>query len=145
MDFFCDDLILRDFSYKTEASFDFKGSIRVKRASRANELSAVFLSQAKRSKARKLSNEHILSKAKQTSKSKQARKQGRVEHQKLNQVAASAATWLSFWCSIERIKQTIKAIQPTNKPSNQSTNQLTNPPANQPTKPQNIASKWSKS
>ena len=46
------------------------------------------LSKAKHSKARKLSNEHKVSKAKQTSKSKQAHKQGRVEHQKLNQVAA---------------------------------------------------------
>ena len=46
------------------------------------------LSKAEQSKARKLSNEHIVSKAKQTSKSKLARKQSRVEHQKLNQVAA---------------------------------------------------------
>ena len=59
------------------------------------------LSKAEQSKARKLSNEHIVSKAKQTSKSKQARKQGRVEHQKLNQVAAdkpskrSQVTWAS--------------------------------------------------
>ena len=44
------------------------------------------LSKVEQSKARKLSNEHIVSKAKQTSKSKQARKQGRIEHQKLNPV-----------------------------------------------------------
>ena len=43
---------------------------------------------AEQSTGRKLSNEHIGNKAKQTSKSKQARKQGRIEHQKLNQVAA---------------------------------------------------------
>ena len=46
------------------------------------------LSKAEQSKSRKLSNEHIVNKAKQTSKSKQVRKQSWVEHQKLNQVAA---------------------------------------------------------
>ena len=46
------------------------------------------LSKVEQSKARKLSNKHIVNKAKQTSKSKQARKQSWIEHQKLNQVAA---------------------------------------------------------
>ena len=57
------------------------------------------LRKVEQSKARKLSNKHIVNKAKQTSKSKQARMQSWVEHQKLNQVAAQFEKIVSFGLS----------------------------------------------